>query len=334
MLIINIEIFTRKRVMLATMAKLKGRNLSDLWGWIINLLLRKRSNQWNWLDTRAMELPGTFEAVIKENLTRFFDGMYQKKTLFQRMFPIGAGIYVGLLFLSWLLFPGAYSLAVNTISDLGNPIKNPSGFWYFSAAFIYLAFFNIPFYRFVHKRLAPLSKLLARFALLANIAASGGFIAMATFSNVNDATLTIHIPAAVVSFGGLVVGGLIYWIVIVKDAILKTGTRRIIPLVGAMTNIVVGIAVFQLFDFSTFSVKNLSDLALVAPWEWTLFFAIGANMFMLFRSVPEIEKKTTIYHLVAEQKYCAPEDVLRVFANHLPEDGGSAGDGQEFSYDS
>jgi hypothetical protein len=296
--------------MLTTMAKLKGRNLSDLWGWIINLLLRKRSNQWNWLDTRAMELPGTFEAVIKDNLTRFFDGMYQKKTLFQRMFPIGTGIYVGLLFLSWLLFPGAYSLAVNTISDLGNPIKNPSGFWYFSVAFIYLAFFNIPFYRFVHKRLAPLSKLLARFALLANIVASGGFIAMATFSNVNEATLTV------------------------KDAILKTGTRRIIPLVGAMTNIVVGIAVFQLFDFSTFSVKNLSDLALVAPWEWTLFFAIGANMFMLFRSVPEIEKKATIYRLVAEQKYCAPEDVLRVFANHLPDDGGSVGDAQEFSYDS
>jgi hypothetical protein len=317
-------------VVITVMTKLKWRSISDLWRWVFSLL-RKRSNQWTWIDTHAMELPGTIEVVVKETVSRFFEGKYQKKTMFQRMFPIAAGVYAGLFFVSLLLFPGEYSLAVNTISDLGNPFLNPSGFWYFSAAFIYLAFFNIPFYRFVHKRLAPLSNLLARMALLANLVASGGFITMATFSNI-DETIAIHLPAAVVSFGGLVVGGLIYWTVIVKDAILKTGTRRIIPLAGALTNVIVGIAVFQLFDFTTFAVKNLAD-SVLAPWEWTMFFAIGANMLMLFRSVPEIEKKATIYRMVEEQKYCAPEDVLRVFANHLPDDGGSVDDAPDFSYD-
>lgn len=314
------------------MTRPSSRAFSDFWNWLWSKP-RKTSNHWRWFDTRAMELPGTIEAAIKAQLSNFFEGQFKKKTLFQRMFPIGSGIYVGLLFLSWLLFPGEYSLAVNTISDLGNPIKNPAGYALFSTAFIYLAFFNIPFYRFVHKRLAPLSKLLARIALLANVAASGGFIAMATFSNVNEATLVIHIPAAVVSFGGLVLGGLLYWIIIVKDAILKTGTRRIIPLAGALTNVVVGIAVFQLFDFSTFTVKNLADLELVAPWEWTLFFFIGINMFMLFKSVPEIERKTSIYRLVEEQKFCAPEDVMRVFANRLPDKGNCMDKDEEFCYE-
>jgi hypothetical protein len=277
-----------------------------------------------------MELPGSIEAVVKETVSRFFEGAYAKKTLFQRMSPFIAGIYAGLLLISWLLFPGAYSLATNTISDLGNPFKSPSGFWFFSAAFYYLAFAMIPFYQFVHKRLATISRILSRLGLLANLVASGGFIALAAFPNA-DATISVHLPAAGVSFGGLIVGGLLYWTIIVKDAILKTGTRRIIPIAGALTNVVVGIAVFQLFDLATFSIKPLSDST--APWEWAMFFGIAANLLMLMRSIPEIERKASIYRLLQEQKYCAPEDVLRVFANHLPDDSNCMDDAREFCYD-
>ncbi len=310
--------------------KLAKHSMSDLWSWI-NSSSRKKTNLWTWLDTRAMELPGSMEAVVKETVSRFFDGAYPKKTLFQRMSPFIAGIFAGLLLISWLLFPGAYSIATNTISDLGNPIKNPSGFWFFSAAFYYLAFAMIPFYQFVHKRLAALSRILSRLGLLANLVGSGGFIALAAFSNV-DATISVHLTAAVVSFGGLIVGGVIYWTIIVKDAILKTGTRRIIPIVGSLTNVVVGIAVFQIFDLTTFTVKNLPD-SIIAPWEWTMFFGIAANLLMLMRSIPEIERKASIYRLLQEQKYCAPEDVLRVFANHLPDDSNCMDDAREFCYD-
>ncbi len=317
------------KLSISDVQKLAKRSMSDLWKWF-NGSTRKGSNLWTWIDTRAMELPGSIEAIVKETVSDFFEGAYPKKTLFQRMFPFIAGIYAGLLLISWLLFPGVYSLVTNTISDLGNPFKNPSGFWFFSAAFYYLAFAMIPFYQFVHKRLAQLGKILARIGLLSNLVGSGGFIALAAFSNA-DATISIHLPAAGVSFGGLIVGGLIYWAIIVKDAILKTGTRRIIPIVGALTNVVVGIAVFQLFDFATFSIKPISDIT--APWEWTMFFGIAANLLMLMHSIPEIERKASIYRLIEEKKFCAPEDVMRVFANHLPDDGECMDDAQEFCYD-
>ncbi|MBN2153331.1 MAG: hypothetical protein JW839_17895, partial [Candidatus Lokiarchaeota archaeon] len=72
--------------------------------------------------------------------------------------------------------------------------------------------------------------------------------------------------------------------------------------------------------FSTFAVKILPD-SILAPWEWTLLFSIGTSLLILFRSIPEIERKASIYRLMEEQKYCAPEDVWRVFANRLPEGG-------------
>ncbi|MBN2151906.1 MAG: hypothetical protein JW839_10695, partial [Candidatus Lokiarchaeota archaeon] len=224
------------------------RSLAQLWHWL-NGSTRKGSNLWTWLDTRALELPGSVEAVVRDTVSRYFEGAYPKKTLFQRMSPFVGGIFAGLVLVSWLLFPGLYSLTTNTISDLGNPVLNPSGFWFFSAAFIYLAFSLFPFFQFVHKRLAPMGRLFAKMALVANLVSFGGLLALATFPNLPE-TLSVHVPAAVASFGGLVFGGLFYWIIIVKDAILKTGTRRIIPIVGALTNVVVGIAVFQLFDFS------------------------------------------------------------------------------------
>jgi len=309
--------------------KLAKRSLVQLWHWF-NGSTRKGSNLWTWLDTIAMDLPGSIEAVVKKTVSRYFEGAYPKKTMFQRMSPIIAGIYAGLLITSWLLFPGSYSLITNTISDLGNHALNPLGSWFFSAAFFYLAFSLIPFYQFVYKRLVPIGRVLAKVALIANFVSFGGFIALAIFSN-DVATLDIHVPAAVASFGGLVVGGLIYWIIIVKDAILKTGTRRIIPIVGALANVVVGIAVFQLFDFETFSAKPVTEFT--PPWEWTMFFAIGASLIILFRSLPEIERKTSIYRLMEEQKYCAPEDVWRVFANHLPEGDGCVDEGSEYCFE-
>ncbi len=297
----------------------------------INFINKSGSNRISRFDTSTTHILSIIGAAVKGNLSDFFNGTYQKKTLFQRMFPLAAGVYAGLLFLSWLLFQGYFSLTKNTISDLGNPFLNPAGHWYFSAAFIYLALFMIPFYRFVHKRLAPLARIPARLGLLANLVGSGGFVALAIFPNTLE-TISIHLPAAVVSFGGLVVGGLIYWNIIVKDAIVKIGTRRIIPIAGALTNIVIGIAVFQLFDFATFAVKILPD-SILAPWEWTMFFGIAANLLLLFRSVPEIVKKATIYRSVEEEEYCTPDDAMCVFANHLPDGDGCMDKAEEFCYE-
>nr|MDO8110120.1 DUF998 domain-containing protein [Candidatus Sigynarchaeota archaeon] len=276
------------------------------------------ANQLHWYSATGLRyIPkSTIEALFQETLEHFIQGKYPKKTMFQKLFPLSSSVYAGLMLAAWLLFPGTYSLTTNTISDLGNPVLNPTGYLCFSIAFIYLAFMMIPFYQFIHKRLQPIGKILSRIALIINMVGSCGFIALALFPN-TAATLRVHLPAAIVSFGGLVFGGLLYWVIIVKDAIVKTGTKRVIPIAGALTNIVVGVAVIQLMDISTFTIKN-APATFIAPWEWTLFFSIGASIIMLFRSMPEIQKKMTIYKLIEEKTSSGNLDAKILFANRLP----------------
>ncbi|MFX0103838.1 MAG: hypothetical protein ACFFCS_30025, partial [Candidatus Hodarchaeota archaeon] len=134
-------------------------------------------------------------------LEKIFKGKFPKKLLLRKLFPISTGIYIGLMFLAGLLFPSPYSITMNTISDLGNPILNPTGWLFFSGSFAFLALILIPFCTFVYRRLTPMDKLLPKIGLGANIASSIGLGMLAIFSNI-DSFLFIHGLAALMAFGG------------------------------------------------------------------------------------------------------------------------------------
>ena len=250
--------------------------------------------------------PRSFEEILVKNIEQFFEGRYPKRTLFQRLFPLATSVYFSLIVIAYYLYPTSYSPFTNTISDLGNPILNPDGFGFFSAAFLYLAVIMVPFYQFIYQHLRVLSSRIAKLALVTNFIASCGFIALALFPN-TAATLVVHVPAALASFGGMILGGLFYYIVIIKDAFRKKGTNRVIIVFGTIANVIIGIAVTQLIDLPTFTIKNTPALP---AWEWTLFAAITASAILFFNAMPEIHKKVAIYQVLADSRP----------VNRMPED--------------
>nr|MDO8110121.1 DUF998 domain-containing protein [Candidatus Sigynarchaeota archaeon] len=274
-------------------------------------------NRLRWYNIDLRYFPRSIEVALQKSVEQFFEGDFPKKTLFQRLFPLAISVYATLVFIAYMLYPSTYYFDTNTISDLGNPIYNPSGYAFFSAAFIYLSIILIPFYQFVHRGLEPLGTLLSKLGLISNIVGSASFIVLALFPNTPN-TINVHIPAAVASFGSMVFSGIFYWIVIIKDAIIKSGTRRVIVWFGVATNVIVGIAVAQLIDPVTFTFKNIWPGT--AFWEWTLFFSIGIDIVLLFNSVPEIKKKQIFYRVVKGSGVGQFENVCIYPINKLPED--------------
>jgi len=59
---------------------------------------------------------------------------------------VAIGIYLVLAATSYLHYPGAYSPFTNWLSDLGNPIKNPSGAVFYNLAGILTSLTMIPFF--------------------------------------------------------------------------------------------------------------------------------------------------------------------------------------------
>ena len=212
-------------------------------------------------------------------ISLFLEGYFKKKTLFQYVFPISAGIFLVFLLASDLLFAGTYNLAENTISDLGNPLLNPDGWIFFSIGFLFLAGVFFPFGMFVYQRLRTVDTFLSKFGFFANLTSSGGMVMLALFPNIIT-TLTIHIIAAVLSFGGIIIGGIFYWIIILKDAIIRKSKNRVLAFLGMSFMVLIGITITQLIDFITFNFKTHSEAFSV--WEWILFFTVGTQTFLLF----------------------------------------------------
>jgi hypothetical protein len=274
------------------------------------------TNILHWYEIDYHYFPHSFEGLLFTTIGRFFEGNYPKRTLFQKIFPLAAALYFGLLFLAFYFFPAHYSPFTNTISDLGNPILNPVGFGFFSAAFLYLAVIMIPFYQFIYKHLSKLNTVFARLAIATNVVASSGFITLAFFPNTSD-TLAIHLLAAFVSFGGTILGGLFYYVIIVIDAIRKKGTRRLIVVAGTGANVIIGITTTQLVNLPTFTINNTTMLPL---WEWILFIAIAASVVLFFNAMPEIGKKMAVYRILDERVYFDPTHADIRLPNQLPAD--------------
>ncbi|HME51358.1 MAG TPA: DUF998 domain-containing protein [Candidatus Lokiarchaeia archaeon] len=278
----------------------------------------RRINVLHWYDVDYSYFPHSFEEIFVKNVEQFFEGDYKKRTLFQRLFPLAASVFFALLVLAYYLFNmngTRYSPFTNTVSDLGNPILNPSGFGFFSAAFLYLAVIMIPFYQFVYKHLRVLNKFLATLAIVTNMVASGGFIALALFPNTSQ-TMAVHIPAAFASFGGMIVGGLFYYVIIILDAIRRKGTNRLLVAFGTIANVIIGIAATQVINLPSFTINNT---AMMPTWEWTLFIAIAASALLFFHAMPEIAKKVAVYRILDGTQYRDSRENKARSANQLPE---------------
>ncbi len=195
------------------------------------------------------------------NVTDVFTGFMPKRTLFQRFFPIGIATFIGMILLAYINFPGMYSAATNTISDLGNPGLNPAGWFWFSAGFYFLSFMLVPFYTFVHRRLKPRGTFIARVALMGNVGSSIGFGMLATFSNMHE-TIDVHLVAAFFSFGGMIFAGVFYWFLIIKDTFWNKAKDKneFLVRLGAFNMVAVFVALLVVLSLLQAGRLEVSDI--------------------------------------------------------------------------
>jgi hypothetical protein len=202
------------------------------------------------------------EILQLHQLEKLYYGRFSKKYLLKKVLPISAGIYIGLMFLAGLLFPTTYSPVYNTISDLGNPYLNPSGWWLFSISFIFLAAVLILFCNYVYRRLSILDKIMPKIGIISNIASSIGLVILAIFPN-DEAIILVHGLGMILAFGGLIVGGVFYWAIIVKGALVKKTFKN-----SAASNLsLVGIGSMGFIVFIVISIFFLARIDLIVNFQ-------------------------------------------------------------------
>lgn len=200
-------------------------------------------------------------------------------------------IFFGMLITSMLLFPGLYSIVTEYVSNLGNPLFNPYGWYFFSIAFIFLSLAFIPCVLYLHKKLTQIYKLGTNIGTAFNLIASLGMFILALFPNL-DITMGQHALGAGLSFGGMVTGAIIYWYIMSKDAIRKAVRNReflvliILVSIIALFALVLIIGLIQIIDLTLMSYTSAIFLP-VPFWEWMLLFTIAFHTVIIGLIVPE-----------------------------------------------
>ncbi|MHA1749790.1 MAG: DUF998 domain-containing protein [Promethearchaeota archaeon] len=256
--------------------------------------------------------PPTKEMEIYLTLSKFFMGNISKKILLEFFFPILLVAYVGLLIISRVLFPNDYMITSNTISDLGNPNLNPIGWLFFSLSFMQLSILLIPFYQYVYKKMRLISPHLSKVSLIFNFISSAGFVMLSLVPNTPD-KISVHEIAAMLSFGGMIFAGLLYWVSLFK-AIIRHNGNHIILLFGIIIITVSAIIVSELVDWNTLKIKEQNENPSaewyqdIAFWEWLLFFIMTAQTTFFFLMDP---RWVYSHRIIKYQKH----DVKVIIAN-------------------
>ncbi|TXT60217.1 MAG: membrane protein of unknown function [Promethearchaeota archaeon] len=224
-------------------------------------------------------------------ISQIYIGIYTRKNFKRFVLPISFSIFFILLITSRLIFPGFYSIFSNTISDLGNPILNPFPGWlFFSLAFWSLAVLFPPLFLYLHRRLVVIHQIEAKIGTSSNIISIFGMILLGIFPNLPE-TNFMHLIAAILSFAGMGVAIIFYWLAVIHDSIQK-----------AMRYHHIGISMILIFITFLFTAitflgslqigSEIFDLNIIwlfdfPFWEWLLFIFLSFQLFFIGIIIPE-----------------------------------------------
>lgn len=225
------------------------------------------------------------------SLKEILKGNFSKSFMIKRVLPMKFFIFIGLIITSIILFPEPYLIISEYVSNLGNPIFNPLGWFLFSMAFIFLAMTFIPCVLYLHKKLEQIYKVVTKIGTIFNFIASIGMFMLALFPNL-DILMIPHATAAILAFGGMVSGAICYWYVMIKDTITRAIKNKetliiiiLISIVLLLSTILI-IGLLQIVDLTIFI--NTTPIFLAAPfWEWMLLFSLTFHVLIIGLIVPK-----------------------------------------------
>ncbi|MBD3227108.1 MAG: hypothetical protein GF329_02885, partial [Candidatus Lokiarchaeota archaeon] len=209
-----------------------------------------------------------------------------------------AGFFI-LLFVSWLFYPGEYTIITNAISDLGSRILNPRGWILFSLAFVFSSITITPIIINLHERVKNLNLVFSWIATCAASLSTVSFLFLAIFPK---ELTNLHNIAALCSFLGLIIGSTFYWILMIKLAIYKIKIRHYKVIINI--SIVVSMVIITYWSFSGQFIYAYYHGGRLNPlWEWILLFVICAQLLIISLLAPErLVKKYPLIKILPKSK--------------------------------
>ncbi|MBD3227680.1 MAG: hypothetical protein GF329_05785 [Candidatus Lokiarchaeota archaeon] len=225
--------------------------------------------------------------VFKKHLN-FFIGNCSQKFILSRIIPIINILFYGLLMFSSLFFPQDFNIIKNNISNLGNPILNQfPGTLLFTFAFLVISI-ALPFvYIYIYRRLVKFFKYTAIPGLIFFFMASVGLFMLSLFPNVGN-FVNIHLFSGIFSFACFVTGLIFFWVVILKNIIVKKSWHW--PISISAISIFIGSLLFIVIELGLIQ----SGIHSSNPWflgfsflEWILLFNITIQTGIFILIIPK-----------------------------------------------
>ncbi len=214
----------------------------------------------------------------------FYNRNLSRNFMKTRLLPLIFGIFGGFMLIALILYPSPYNLINDVVSNLGDPLKNPSGWIFFSIAFWFLAIMLPSIFIYLHKRLLHLHGNITKIGTISNIISAIGMFLLGSFPSLPE-LYVFHIIAALLSFVGLVVGCICYWIAMIKEAWLKAVRYRHVEIVVILFLITVLFGLVLILGIMSLEILPWS---LGFPfWEWTLLLTLTLQFVIFTLIIPE-----------------------------------------------
>ncbi len=221
---------------------------------------------------------------------KFFTGKASGKCI-QWVLLSSISIFTLGLLLSYLYYPGSYSILRNSVSSLGNQLKNPVGSWLWRVSFFLTGLSIIVVINYIYNNLRIVARITSRMFQISCIIASVGVSAIGIFPE--NAGL-IHYIFALVAFFGYMFGFCcnIYTFHKIGEKNLKRYSKFLviviyIILIGCMAGFIGSFGIFGLYYFW--------DIVWINPylplWEWLaflgeFFYLIGIFYILFYANIP------------------------------------------------
>ncbi|MHA1584656.1 MAG: hypothetical protein ACTSVU_02130 [Promethearchaeota archaeon] len=224
-----------------------------------------------------MEAMENLSVRKKYKIITFLLGLSSKLVYFRCLW-IGIGSLLIGTFISILKFPGGYVFLQNSVSSIGNPLKNPTGYYFWDFGMIISGLLFIPITQYIYRALQPTANISSRVFRLFTILSSLGVVGVGIF---HENQPWPHYSCATFAFFGFFFAGCwnIYTLIKrLKNKEIWPKWGQFFLLYGQMIGIMVGF----LTAFCSFWLYYFWGIFWINPnlplWEWLLF---GSNMLSL-----------------------------------------------------
>ncbi len=235
-----------------------------------------------------------------DKIKTFFQGEFSKKTLIYRLLPLTIGGFSVFLIIARVLFPYdpiyPYSWTTSMISRLGIPHQNPIGWFFFSAAFIWLGVFLLPLVPYIYKRFSQIHEKGAKIIVIFMVAPWISNILIGAIPNFLPIIFRfIHAFNALIAFQGISLLAFLSLILMLYHQ--KQGanvyskklmlTYTIILIYGIVCSLLVIVFMEQNTDGYYMYIPNTPFYASSPFWEWQGFISLLCLIITLCFIVPE-----------------------------------------------